>query len=78
MLWLPPDGELEFAQFAAGFEGSYLSALDGALMTNTIATGGMKVTPRIVAAVVDEKGSRKAVAPGPRTAAVKSALSRRR
>ena len=71
-----PAGELEFAQFAAGFDGSFLSAIDGALMTNTVATGGMRVTPRIVAAVVDEKGSRKAVAPGPRTRAIPEAHAR--
>ncbi|HUS69085.1 MAG TPA: penicillin-binding transpeptidase domain-containing protein [Kofleriaceae bacterium] len=72
----PPDGELEFAQFAAGFDGSFLSAVDGALLANTVATGGMKVTPHIVAAIVDEKGSRKAVAPGPRTRAIPEANAR--
>lgn len=72
----PPDGELEFARFAAGFEGSHLSALDGALLTNVIATGGMRVTPRIVAAVVDEKGSHKAVAPGPKTRAIPERAAR--
>ena len=73
---VPPTGELEFAQFAAGFDGSFLSAVDGALLANTMATGGMKVTPRIVAAIVDEKGSRKAVAPGPRTRAIPEAHAR--
>jgi cell division protein FtsI/penicillin-binding protein 2 len=72
----PPEGELEFAQFSAGFDGSFLSALDGALMTNTVATGGMRVTPRIVAAVVDDKGSHRAVLPGPRTRAIPEAQAR--
>jgi cell division protein FtsI/penicillin-binding protein 2 len=57
----PPADELEFAQFAAGFSGSQLTALDGALMTNAIATGGMKVQPRIVAEVVDQSGAHRPV-----------------
>lgn len=57
----PPNDELEFAQFAAGFTQSHLTALDGALMTNAIATGGMKVQPRIVAEVVDAGGGRRPV-----------------
>ncbi|HEU5058328.1 MAG TPA: penicillin-binding transpeptidase domain-containing protein, partial [Kofleriaceae bacterium] len=60
----PPSDELEFAQFAAGFWSSQLTALDGALMTGAIATGGMKVEPRIVAEVVDASGARRPVVAG--------------
>lgn len=60
----PPAGDLEFAQFAAGFWSSQLTALDGALMTGAIATGGMKVEPRIVAEVVDAGGARRPVVAG--------------
>ncbi len=50
-LELPAQVDLTFAKTAAGFTGSYLSAIGGAVMSNTIATGGMAVTPRIVASV---------------------------
>ncbi len=60
----PPSDELEFAQYAAGFWSSQLTALDGALMTGAIATGGMKVQPRIVAEVVDPNGARRPVVAG--------------
>jgi peptidoglycan glycosyltransferase len=43
--------DLTFAKTAAGFTGTYLSAVGGAVMTNTVATGGLHVTPRIVASV---------------------------
>ena len=56
-----PDDDLERAKFAAGFWSSELSALDGALLTNVIATGGLRVTPRIVAEVVEAGGARKPV-----------------
>ncbi len=60
----PPTDSLEFAQFAAGFWSSQLTALDGALMTGAIATGGMKIEPRIVAEVVDAGGARHPVVAG--------------
>jgi cell division protein FtsI/penicillin-binding protein 2 len=56
-----PDDPLERARFAAGFWSSELSALDGAILTNVIATGGVRVTPRIVAEVVDASGVRRPV-----------------
>ena len=69
----PPSDELEFAQFAAGFWSSQLTPLDGALMTGAIATGGMKVQPRIVAEVVDGSGvSRPVVAGKPQRAIPRS------
>lgn len=46
-----PTEDLEFAQFAAGFWNSELSALGAAVLVNTIASGGMRVTPRIVAEI---------------------------
>jgi cell division protein FtsI/penicillin-binding protein 2 len=48
-----PDAPLEFARVAAGFWNTELSPLGGALVANTIASGGHAVTPRIVAAVID-------------------------
>jgi cell division protein FtsI/penicillin-binding protein 2 len=51
-----PDDELERARFAAGFWSSELSALDGAILTSVVATRGMRVTPRLVAEVVEPSG----------------------
>jgi len=47
---LPTDA-LAFARVSVGFWQSELSALGGALVANTIASGGMQVTPHIVAEV---------------------------
>jgi penicillin-binding protein A len=71
----PPSDELEFAQFAAGFWSSQLTALDGALMTGAIATGGMKVEPRIVAEVVDASGARHPVVAGKSQRAIPRAIA---
>src|SRR5690606_32335539 len=61
-----PKDDLERARFAAGFWSSELSALDGALLTNAIATGGLRVTPRIVAEIVYPDGKvHPVVAPKP-------------
>ncbi|MCP4444690.1 MAG: hypothetical protein GY811_04995 [Myxococcales bacterium] len=49
-----PSEPLAFARVAAGFWQSELSALSGALIANTIASGGMAVTPRIVAEVREQ------------------------
>jgi len=46
---LPHDKDLAFAQAAAGFSGSKLSALGGALLAATFADGGEQPAPRIVA-----------------------------
>ncbi len=45
---LPKDKDLAFAQAAAGFTGSKLSALGGALLAATFADGGEQPAPRIV------------------------------
>lgn len=50
-----PRGRLDRARVAAGFWNSEISPLAGALMANTIATGGVSVTPRIVSSVSDGK-----------------------
>lgn len=71
----PPSDELEFARFAAGFWSSQLTALDGALMTGAIATGGMKVEPRIVAEVVDASGARHPVVAGKSQRAIPRAIA---
>ena len=71
----PPTDSLEFAQFAAGFWSSQLTALDGALMTGAIATGGMKVEPRIVAEVVDAGGARRPVVTGKPQRAIPRAVA---
>ncbi|HET6612435.1 MAG TPA: penicillin-binding transpeptidase domain-containing protein [Kofleriaceae bacterium] len=52
-----PTGDLEFAQFAAGFWSSELSAVGAAVLVDTIATGGLRVTPRIVAEVTNPAGA---------------------
>ena len=62
--------DLTFAKTAAGFTGTYLSAVGGATMTNTIATGGMNVTPQIVASVRTSDGSITAILPTPPRRAV--------
>lgn len=46
-----PDDPLEFARVAAGFWSSEISVLSGASLTNVIASGGMMVSPRIVAEI---------------------------
>ncbi|MGE5182671.1 MAG: penicillin-binding transpeptidase domain-containing protein [Acidobacteriota bacterium] len=46
---LPKDKDLAFAQAAAGFTGSKLSALGGALLAATFADGGEQPAPRLVA-----------------------------
>jgi cell division protein FtsI/penicillin-binding protein 2 len=45
---LPETKDLDFAKAAAGFQGSKLSALGGALLATTFADGGEQPTPRIV------------------------------
>jgi cell division protein FtsI/penicillin-binding protein 2 len=50
--------ELEFARVAAGFWHTSLSPMGGANIASTVATGGMSVTPRIVAELVDADGTR--------------------
>ncbi len=45
---LPKDKDLAFAQAAAGFTGSKLSALGGALLAATFADGGEQPQPRLV------------------------------
>ena len=46
---LPEAHDLDFAKAAAGFQGSKLSALGGAVLASTFADGGEQPTPRIVA-----------------------------
>lgn len=59
-----PGDALEFARVAAGFWHTELSPMGGALVANTVASGGLAVTPYIVEAVI-EKGRRIDVAPAP-------------
>lgn len=60
-----PSEPLEFARVAAGFWQSELSALGGALIANTIASGGMAVSPRIVTEVREKDRTIPVVAPAP-------------
>jgi cell division protein FtsI (penicillin-binding protein 3) len=46
---------------AAGFWQSDLSAVQGALLADVVATGGLEVTPRVVAAVIGRDGVERAV-----------------
>ncbi len=48
-----PSGSLDFARVAAGFWHTELSPLGGAVVANTVAAGGVQVTPYIVERVVD-------------------------
>ena len=48
---LPKDKDLEFAQAAAGFKGSRLSVLGGALLSATFASGGQQPVPRIIESI---------------------------
>ncbi|HVK76768.1 MAG TPA: penicillin-binding transpeptidase domain-containing protein [Kofleriaceae bacterium] len=50
---MPADKGVEFARTAAGFSGVELSALGGAVLAGTIASGGQAPTPTIIAAVID-------------------------
>jgi cell division protein FtsI/penicillin-binding protein 2 len=45
---LPQRKDLDFAKAAAGFKGSRLSVLGGALLGATFAAGGLRPTPRII------------------------------
>ena len=53
---IPADKGVEFARTAAGFSGVELSAVGGALVANTIATGGIAAPPRLVAGYLDGTG----------------------
>jgi cell division protein FtsI/penicillin-binding protein 2 len=53
-----PADPLERARTAAGFGPDQLSPLGAALIAATVATGGLRVTPRLVAAVLGEGGER--------------------
>jgi len=57
-----PETPLEFARVAAGFWKTDLSALGGALLAGTVATGGLRLTPRIVEAVRDADGAERELA----------------
>jgi penicillin-binding protein A len=48
---LPKDKDLEFAKAAAGFKGSKLSVLGGALLSATFAAGGQQPVPRIIESI---------------------------
>jgi cell division protein FtsI/penicillin-binding protein 2 len=56
------DDQLELARAAAGFWHSELSPLGGALLANTVASGGLRVTPRLVKAVTED-GVRRPIEP---------------
>jgi cell division protein FtsI/penicillin-binding protein 2 len=48
---IPPVHDLSFAKAAAGFSGSQLSAVGGALLAATFADGGEQPVPRLVASI---------------------------
>src|SRR5262249_48650527 len=58
-----PSEPLAFARVAAGFWSSELSAVGGALLANTIASGGVRATPQIVAEVIEADGSHNPIRP---------------
>ena len=62
-----PKEPLELARTSAGFWNSELSPLGGAVLANTVASGGLQVAPRIVAQVTRPDGaSMPVVGPAPR------------
>ncbi len=62
---VPAERGLELARTAAGFRGVELSTLGGAMMASTVASGGLAVQPRLVAALVGPDGVEHAVADPP-------------
>ncbi len=52
-----PSEPLELARTSAGFWNSELSALGGAVLANTVASGGLQVSPRIVASITTKDGT---------------------
>ncbi len=50
---LPADKGVELAKTAAGFTNVELSCLGGAMIANTVGTGGLAATPQLVAAYID-------------------------
>ena len=56
-----PDEPLEFARVAAGFWHTDVSALSGAVLANVVASGGLRVTPRIVDRVLEPSGDEREV-----------------
>lgn len=71
-----PDDPLEFAKVAAGFWSSEISALNGASLSNVIASGGMMVSPRIVAEIRESDRVIKVVSqPGKRVLSKEAAHS---
>jgi cell division protein FtsI/penicillin-binding protein 2 len=72
-----PASELELARAAAGFYHSELSPLGGALLANTVASGGLRVTPRLVDAVIGGDGERRPVEPIAPDRVLDAALARR-
>ncbi|MBP9084922.1 MAG: hypothetical protein KBG15_02345 [Kofleriaceae bacterium] len=73
---LSAEKDLTFAQNAAGFSGSRLSALGGVQIANTVATSGVRVTPYIVRAVRDRQGQVTELGPRPSTQAIPAATAR--
>jgi cell division protein FtsI/penicillin-binding protein 2 len=51
------------AKNAAGFSGSRLSAVGGAVLASVVASGGLRISPQIVAAVRNSAGNRIISAP---------------
>ncbi len=58
-----PEEPLEFARVAAGFWHTEISALGGATLAGVVASGGLKVAPRIVDRVVEPSGHIREVVP---------------
>jgi penicillin-binding protein A len=51
-----PEEPLEFARVAAGFWHTEISTLSGAVLANVVASGGLRVNPRIVDRVIEPSG----------------------
>jgi peptidoglycan glycosyltransferase len=62
-LALPHEKNVEFARAAAGFAGSRLSVLGGALLAATFADNGNQPTPRLIASILNQQGAGQDVQP---------------
>lgn len=72
-----PKDPLEFAQVAAGFWKTRMSPLGAALLAGTIATGGLRLTPRVVDSIERKGGEVEKVEPVKPVRVVRKAIAKR-
>ncbi len=62
---VPAERGLELARTATGFRGVQLSTMGGAMLASTVASGGLAVQPRLIAAIIGHDGAEHPVAAPP-------------